>query len=353
MTTRPDATLVLPVPPMETPIRRPPAPRGPLWARILSSDYWVLGLCVLYFVVVAVLAPEVASPENLTNILSNMLPLLAVAVGQTFVLITGGIDLSVTSIVALTSVSGAAVMTGKISFLAGVSPAALVGFGVVAMLLVGALIGAVNGMIITRLQLPPFMVSLTLMMFTSGLAIWATGSQPIRGLPSSFTAFGHETLGPLPYALVLAGPLAFIAHLLLTKSIWGRWLFATGMNARAARVSGVPVARTIVGAYLASGACAAVASILYTARLETGSPVLGQRIFLDVIGAAVIGGTSLFGGKGSVLGTIFGVLFITIIDNSFNLFGLSSFTVLIAKGGVILGAALLDAIRTRVATPAR
>ena len=113
-------------------------------------------------------------------------------------------------------------------------------------------------------------------------------------------------------------------------------------------MSGVPVERVVVFAYVACALCAAVASILYTARLETGSPVLGQRILLDVIGAVVIGGTSLFGGRGSVRGTVYGALFITLLDNGLNLMGLSSFSVLMVKGTVILVAALVDAIRERL-----
>jgi ribose/xylose/arabinose/galactoside ABC-type transport system permease subunit len=143
-------------------------------------------------------------------------------------------------------------------------------------------------------------------------------------------------------------PLAVGAHLVLSRTVFGRWLYAVGGNPRAARVSGVPVERVLVLAYVACGLCAAVAAVLYSARLETGSPVLGQRIFLDVIGGAVIGGTSLFGGRGTVRGTAFGVLFITLVDNSLNLMGLSSFTILMVKGGVILAAAVLDALRERL-----
>jgi ribose/xylose/arabinose/galactoside ABC-type transport system permease subunit len=152
----------------------------------------------------------------------------------------------------------------------------------------------------------------------------------------------------VPAALLVVGPLALGAHLLLTRTVLGRWLYAVGGNPRTARVSGVPVERVVLLAYVACAACAAVASILYTARLETGSPVLGQRILLDVIGAVVIGGTSLFGGRGTILGTFYGALFITLLDNGLNLMGLSSFTVLMVKGAVILAAALVDAIRERV-----
>jgi ribose/xylose/arabinose/galactoside ABC-type transport system permease subunit len=186
-------------------------------------------------------------------------------------------------------------------------------------------------------------------MFASGFAIWLTHSEGIAGLPAAFRALGAGRLGPFPAALVVVLPLALAAHALLDRTVAGRWLFAIGGNPRTARVSGVPVERATLLAYVACGACAAVASILYTARLETGSPVLGQRLFLDVIAAVVIGGTSLFGGRGSVAGTVLGALFITLLDNGLNLMGLSSFSVLMVKGAVILAAALVDAARERVA----
>jgi ribose transport system permease protein len=135
----------------------------------------------------------------------------------------------------------------------------------------------------------------------------------------------------------------------LSRSLFGRWLYAVGHNARAANVSGVPVAGVVMGAYIASGLCAAVAAVIYTGQAEAGSPVLGQRILLDVIGATVLGGASLFGGKGKVLWTLWGVLFFKLIDNSLNLLNLSVFAITMVKGGVILGAAVLDAARQRLA----
>jgi ribose transport system permease protein len=194
--------------------------------------------------------------------------------------------------------------------------------------------------------MPPFIVTLTTMMFFAGFAIWLTQSRNIDGLPRSFIAIGNGLGG----SVAVTFGVAVAAHFALTRTLLGRWWYAVGRNARTALVSGVPVRRTLVAAYVASGFCAAAAAILYTGRLETGSPVLGQRILLDVIGATAIGGTSLFGGKGKVLWTVFGVLFMTLVDNSLNLLGLSNFTVLMVKGGVILAAALLDAARNRYAS---
>lgn len=309
--------------------------------RLFLSEYLVLLLGGALFAVLAPVTPGLVSFSNLANILANLLPLLVVATGLTLVLIAGGIDLSVTSTIALSSVVGAFVMNGDTGWLRG-SPAA-VPAGVAAMLAVGGMVGVCNGLAVTRLRMPAFIVTLTSMMFFSGLAVWLTKSRAVDHLPAGFTVLGSN----LACGLAIAGVLAGFVHLMLSRSLFGRWLYAVGHNARAAHVSGVPVDGVLLSAYVASGVLAAAASVLYTARLETGSPVLGQRILLDVVGATVLGGTSLFGGKGRVSWTLFGVLFLTLLDNALNLLGLTHFAVMMVKGGVILLAALLDAARNR------
>lgn len=305
-------------------------------ARLLASEHFMLVVSAAYFALMALITPGLATPENLLNLFSSMLPLLVVALGQTVVLITGGIDLSVTSTIALSSTLGAVFMTQA----NGSATAAIL-----LMLAIGVAVGLFNGGAITLLGMPPFIVTLTTMMFFSGLAIWITQSRNIYQLPSAFTSIG----GSLAGALIVAAATSALVHLLLGRSTLGRWIVAVGRSVRTSLVSGVPVNRTILSAYVLSGALAAIASVLYTGRLETGSPVLGQRILLDVIGATVIGGTSLFGGKGKVYWTITGVLFMSLIDNSLALLGLSNFAVLMTKGSVILTAALLDSVRTRYA----
>jgi ribose/xylose/arabinose/galactoside ABC-type transport system permease subunit len=310
--------------------------------RLIQSEYLVLILSAAYFLAVLPFTPGLASPQNLANILSSMLPLLVVATGQTFVLITGGIDLSVTSIIALASVTGAGVMNSDSGLLRGSALAVPAGIG--AMLLVGLVLGLINGGAVVRFKMPPFIVTLTTMMFFSGFAVWMTQSQNIFNLPGVFNAIGGRTSSTFVTALAVTGA----AHLVLSRSLFGRWLYAVGHNSRTSLISGVPVGRVILFAYVTSGLCAAVASVLYTGRLETGSPVMGQRILLDIIGATVIGGTSLYGGKGKVVWTVFGVLFLTLLDNSMNLLNLSHFTIMMSKGGVILAAALMDTIRNRL-----
>lgn len=312
-----------------------------LVVRLLRSEYLVLLLSLLYFIALLPFTPGLASRENLVNVLATLLPLLIVALGETIVLITGGIDLSVTSIMALTSVTGAMMMNSETGWLAG-SALATPG-GILTMLLLGGLVGFLNAAAITWLRMPAFIVTLTSMMFFSGLAIWLTKSRTIYNLPAAFNGLGGKTW----LAFLITTALVVTTHLLLSRSLFGRWLYAVGHNAKASLISGVPVNGIIVTTYVVSGVFAALASVIYTGQAETGSPVLGQRILLDIVGAAVIGGTSLFGGKGKIVWTLFGVLFIRLIDNSLNLLNLSLFSITMVKGAVILFAALMDAVRNK------
>ena len=304
---------------------------------LISSEYLVFGLTVLLVAFLAPFTPGLVSIANLVNIAGYLLPLFIVAIGMTLVMISGGIDLSVTSVIALTSVVGAKLISAD-----GSAAPMVVGLG--AMLALGAGLGAVNGAVITCLRLPAFIVTLASMMFLSGFANWITQSKNIYSLPASFLVLGKQ----LSVALGITITLALGAHMVLRRSIYGRWLYAVGQNTTAAYVSGVPVRAVVFGAYVASGFCAALASVMLSARLETGSPVLGREILLDIIGATVVGGTSLFGGKGKIAWTFFGVLFLTVLDNALNLLNLSQFAITIAKGTVILLAAVLDATRNRL-----
>jgi ribose/xylose/arabinose/galactoside ABC-type transport system permease subunit len=310
--------------------------------RIIQSDHLVLALCAAYFCAVAPFAEGFATRENLGNVLSAMMPLLVVAVGQTVVLITAGIDLSATAVIGLASVTGAMVVnaeTGPLGGSALATPAA-----VAVMLGVGAAVGLLNGALISKLKMPPFIVTLTAMMFFSGLAVWMVKSKPITGLPAGFMAIGKNVW--LAGAVALG--VAAAAHIMLRRTLLGRWIYASGQNPQAALVSGVPVGRVVLLAYVVSGLCAGVAAALITGRLESGSPVHWKSNLLDIIGAAVIGGASLRGGRGTVAWTVFGVLFLTLIDNSLNLLDLSHFTIMMVKGGIILAAAALDSLRNRL-----
>ena len=354
-------------------------------ADLVLSDYFVLYMSLAYVAALAPFLPTLLAPGNVVNVLSNMWPLLVVAIGQTFVLAIAGIDLSQGSVVALTSVVGAMLVTtaadpsvlskapiwGTVITEAGGPLAGVPGgvlLAILAMVAVAALVGCLNGAAVAALNMPAFMVTLVSMITISAFAIWLTQSENIARLPETYVQlgkgdivsvyFGAKEQSQLPrrevysfvtYPMVIALAVAVAAHVLLNATVFGRWILSIGLNRRAAEISGVPVRRVIVAVYVLSAVCAAVGAILYSARLEAGRPTLGEGTFLlDVIGAAVIGGTSLFGGKARIIWTVFGVLFFVLLSNTLNLMNLSAFQVDMVKGGVILGAALLDVLRTRL-----
>ena len=303
------------------------------------SKHLILYLCIIYYWIMAVIAPGFFTQFNTSHLLFNLMPLLIISIGQTYVMLTGGIDLSVTSIVALSSVVGGYIMSEDTGL--NMAPFMSIGLGVIFMLLTGALVGFINGLAVTWFKMPAFMVTLTTMIFFSGLAIWLTHSQNIYNLPEAFVDLPYTHWLGIPVHVIIGILVVVVAYFLLNRTLIGAWIYATGLNSKVARISGVRVESTLRFTYIFCGCCAAIAALLYTARLETGSPVMGQHILLDVIGAVVIGGTSLFGGKGKIQGTVYGVLLITLLDNSLNLMGLSYFLIMMAKGSVILIAAMI------------
>lgn len=353
---------------------------------MLISDYFILVISIIGYVIAAYFFDRLRNPINIVNQLSNMWPLFAVAIGQTFVLIIAGIDLSVGSTMALTSVVGAMIMSNALNpdmfdklplwgvaisenggVLSGSEWAMPV--AVIVMLSIGLLIGFINGTLITRFNITPFIATLVTLTFFSYFALWLTQSRNISGLPESFVRLGDDGqlvsiyLGRkveseirrrdiptlITSATLIAVGLGVVANFILSKTAFGRRMFAIGTNPRAAVISGVSSARITTLVYMFSGFCAATASIIYTARLEIGRPTLGEgSLLMDIIGACVIGGSSLFGGKGTVKGTFFGVVFFTLLLNILNAAQLSPFVIEAVKGGVILGAALLDITRTRL-----
>lgn len=332
--------------------------------RLLLSEFFIFYLCVTLFVVLTPFIPVIASPYNLSNLFSNTWPLFAVAIGQTFVLIIAGIDLSQGAIISITSVIGASLIAtkvdpavfgqspiwGKLLFEDGAILAHTplgVPVALLTMILVGLLIGFINGAIIAFARIPAFMVTLVTQMFFASLAIYFVKSENIINLPKSFTSIGADS-GLLSIPLVMTVVLAVAAQFVLSRTVFGRWLYSIGTNLRAAVVSGVPERKVIILTYMFSGFCAAFASIIYSSRMEMGRPTLGAPFLLDIVGGAVIGGSSLAGGKGKVIWTFFGVLFLVLLGNALSLLNVPFFWIEIVKGSVILAAALIDVTRTRI-----
>jgi ribose/xylose/arabinose/galactoside ABC-type transport system permease subunit len=204
---------------------------------------------------------------------------------------------------------------------------------------VGAVIGLFNGICHAILKIPSFIITLAVMMAGSGAAVWyastVSDTISIGGLPDAFRNIGYGHAAGIPIALVLCVMALAVIHYVLSRTVVGRWLYAVGHNAEAARISGVPVRGVTIAAFTASGLCAALATIIYTSRVET------------IVGAAIIGGVSLFGGRGNIWMVLIGVAFLSVLDKSLQLLGLSLFIVLAVKGCAILAAAIVDVARAR------
>ena len=338
---------------------------GGFFRRLLASEYFVLYLTIVYILCLLPWIPRFWSMGNLADILSNSWPLLCVAVGQTFVLIIAGIDLSQTAVLALVSIVGSALIctylepyifekclmwgwlvTEQGGPLANSMPGLVLAIAI--MLACGALVGFINGVSVAMFKMPAFMVTLVTMMLFSAMALYLSGSENIMHLPDEFVILG-DSFDIVSVPMGIAIVVTLLAHILLRRTYFGMQVYAVGVNPLASRISGIPVRRIIILVFVLSGVCAAIGSILYTARFEMGRPTLGTSMLLDVVGANVIGGVSLAGGKGKILWTVFGVLFFVILANTLNFLNLSFYTIDLVKGAVIFGAASLDVVRTRIA----
>lgn len=289
--------------------------------------------------------PDFLKADNLLNIANQIAVIAILAVGMTLVIVTGGIDLSAGSLIALSSVVTALIVRDGVGGVeADPVGMTLAGVGGVA---VGALAGALSGGLIVAFGIPPFIATLAMMLVAGGAASILAEGQSVYQLPDAFTWLGrHADLG-LPNAVLLVLVLYAAAQVVMTRMTLGRWLFAVGGNREAARLSGVPVAATLLAAYVLSGALAGLGGVVMASQLKSGSPNFGQMYELYVIAAVVVGGTSLAGGEGSMVGTLVGALIIAVIQNGMNLVGIESYTQRVVLGTVILAAVLLDRLRRR------
>lgn len=305
--------------------------------RAFTSNYRVemamfVALIVLV-VVISILQPRFLSPGNLQNVLSQVMVLGIIAIGQTFVILTGGIDLSVGGIAALSVMAGGLVMVEN-----------GVGAGVTVMLLVGLLAGVVNGVLVAYVKLAPFIVTLGMMSITSSLAYVISNGSSVFGLPEGFAWFGKGNIAGIKFYVYVFVALYIIAHIFLTKTKPGRFVYAIGSNPEAARLSGIRVSFYQVIPYAVTGLLCAVAMTIEASRLGTIDPNTGSGFELSTIAAVVIGGASLMGGKGSVVGTVIGIFLIGCLQNGLNILGVNAFWQGTALGVVIILAVVLDRV---------
>ena len=282
--------------------------------------------------------------ENLRNIANQIAVIAIMAIGMTMVIIAGGIDLSVGSLLALSAV----LATLLIREAGGSDDASAVEMILccVAAILLCTLVGLTTGLLVTAFRVPAFIVTLGVMLLASGIAGNLTAGQSIFQLPESFTWLGRESsLVLLPNAVVLMVVLYGVAHFVMAQTVLGRYIYAVGGNAEAARLSGVPVQRVIVGVYVASAALAGLGGVIIASQLKSGAATYGNMYELYVIAAVVVGGTSLSGGEGKILGTLIGAFLIAVIQNGMNLLGLQSYDQQIVLGVVIVLAVLFDRMK--------
>jgi ribose transport system permease protein len=290
--------------------------------------------------------PNFLKTDNLLNIANQIAVIAIIAVGMTMVIITGGIDLSVGSLMALSAVT-ATLLIRDVAGAESTSAAGMIACCLAAIVLCG-MVGLLTGLLVTIFALPPFIATLGMMLVASGLAFILAQGQSIYEVPDSFVWLGRGAdLGRIPNAVVLMALLYAVAHVVMTRMMLGRYIYAVGGNGRAAWLSGVPVRRVVVAVYMISGVLAGLGGIILASQLKSGSPTYGQMYELYVIAAVVVGGTSLSGGEGRVVGTLIGAFLIAVIQNGMNLTGVESYTQKVVLGSVILAAVLLDRLRKR------
>ncbi len=304
--------------------------------RILSSRLQTLFVLVGLVILFGIASPHFFSTDNLLNVMQQSAINAILGIGLTFVIISGGIDLSVGSILALSGLVVADLLVAGHSIVVAVAAGLLVGFGC----------GLANGLITTLGRIPPFISTLGMMLMARSAAKIYSGSKPISGLPDSFRALSGDIAG-VPVMVLVVAALYVVAHLVLTRTKLGRYTYAIGGNEQAAWLSGVPVGRYKVAIYALSGLMAGAAAVLMTSRLNAASPLSGEMYELYAIAAAVIGGVSLMGGEGRVLGTMIGALIMGTLRNGLNALNVPSALEGMVVGGVLVAAVVLDRARHR------
>jgi ribose/xylose/arabinose/galactoside ABC-type transport system permease subunit len=296
-------------------------------------QYGIFVVFIIICLILSFISPQFLTVSNWTIIITQASINALLAFGVTFVIITGGIDLSLGSMVAVTGVT-AAMLAHPDTF-----PVAL---PIVTGLFAGILMGVFNGFIITKSKIAPFIVTLGTMTIGRGLALILSKGRPVSNLSDSFNFIGGGDILSIPFPIIILVIIFIICSIILKKTLLGRYIYAIGGNEQASRASGVNVNQVKMAVYSISGLLAGLAGILLTSRITTGQPNAGAGFELDAIAAAVIGGTSTSGGTGTMTGTLVGVLLIGVINNGLDLLNVTSYYQQVVMGTIIIGAVVLD-----------
>ncbi len=308
---------------------------------VLLRDYGIAAALLVEVLFFSQLSEYFLTADNILNITLQISIIAIIAVGMTFVILTAGIDLSVGAVVAFSGIITTSMLKTQAPFVVAFPLAMLVG------LLVGVLSGGIAGIFITRFNITPFIVTLALMTIWRGAGYIYTDGRPIWGLPDEFSFLGSGRIFSIPVPTLIMLIVYSMAYVILSHTRFGRHVYAVGGNKEAARLAGINADGVILRVYTICGALSALSGILLASRVNSGQPNAGLAYELDVIGAVVIGGTSLFGGRGTIIGTFVGALLIGVLRNGLNLMNVGSYVQSVVLGVVILLAVLLDQWRKR------
>lgn len=317
--------------------------RAPLFSRIVTffrtgfAEGMLILILVAFFVILSITSPSFLTLNNLSNLVRQVAIIGVVAIGMTLVIISAGIDLSVGSMVGFANILVAVLMTHGVPII----PSILIS------LAAGAALGALNGVLIHDGHVPPFIATLGMMTAVRGLLMLISNARMIAGLPKPFLEFAQIDILWVPSLFFVWLVVIVLSVVMTTLMRFGRNVFALGSNAEAARLSGISIRGTIYGVYAFSALASSIAGILYTSRLANGIPTAGEGYELDAIAAAVVGGASLMGGEGTILGTVLGAMIIATLRNGGDLLGINPFILQIAIGVLIVTAVLIDQLNKR------
>ncbi len=317
---------------------RPPAARRFLPVALGQVTDWMLPLLIVVLATTAgILQPRFFSTSNLENLGRQLVPLLILSVGQCFAIVSGGLDLSMSSVLSLSGVAGVLAM-GSLGVVGGT----------VLMLLVGSACGLASGLLIACLGTNPLIITLAMLSLTQAIALILANGVPIYDVPAPFTdTIGFASVAHVPVILLIAVLLLAIGWLLLSRTVFGRYVYAIGSNRSAALRSGIDVRATTAAVYAVSGFCAGVGAVVLTAWTGAAQPIAVPNLTLQSLAAVVLGGVALTGGSGGMIHVVWGVLILGMLSNILNLIGISAYYQTLATGAVILLAVMLDQLRRR------
>ncbi len=318
------------------------------WLRLFFQKYAIVLILLAMVLLVSALSPAFLQPRNLLNVVRQISVIGLIGMGVTMAIISTGIDLSSGSVLALSAVIAAS-LAQRPDWEAAKYPGlvlpiivpVLVGLGV------GLVCGWINGFLVAKFKIPPFIATLGMMTAARGFALLYSDGRPISSLTEAYNFIGQGELFGIPFPILILVVMAVVTQIMLNNTRFGRYIYAVGGNEQAARVSGLNIDRVKIGIYTFAGLLSGLAGIVLSSRISSGQPGLGQGYELDAIASAVIGGTSLAGGVGTVWGTMVGALIIGVLNNGLDLLNVSAYWQQIVKGSIIVIAIIIDERKNR------